>query len=50
MNKTIICSVAIVTIGVLEALALMNGINGTYLALSIGAIGTIVGFIFGKKF
>lgn len=50
MKKVVIYSVAIAMIGLIESIALIKGINGVYLALSIGAIGAIVGRISGKKF
>lgn len=49
MTKVIISSVAIVTIGVIEALALIKGINGAFLMLALTFIGGIAGFTFSKK-
>ena len=49
MNKTVIYSVAIVCIAALEAVALIQGINGAYLALALTTIGGIAGFVAGKK-
>ncbi|GAH75619.1 unnamed protein product, partial [marine sediment metagenome] len=32
---------------ILESIALLKGINGTYLATALGTIGLIVGYAFG---
>ena len=54
--NTVVCSVAIVSIAGLEAMALYMGRDGTYFAAIIGAICIIAGYkikdilaIFGKK-
>ena len=39
---------AIVVIGALEAIALYHGINGVALSASVGTIGMIAGFGFGR--
>ena len=39
----IVIITAIVMIGIIECVALMNGIDGSYLALSFTTIGTIIG-------
>ena len=49
MNKRIIAFTAIVVIGILEAIALIQGMNGVLLALGLTTIGGIAGFIAGKK-
>lgn len=49
MKKAIVCSVAIAVIGLIEVVALFRGINGTYLGISLAAIGGIAGYMFGKK-
>ena len=45
-SRFIVLIVAIAAITLLEAIALLNGINGTYLAVALGAIGTIAGYGF----
>lgn len=49
MNKTIIICFGIGAITALEGLALYLGIDGTALAAGIGAIGTLVGYAFGRS-
>lgn len=39
----IVISIAIICITIIESVALMNGIDGSYLALSFTAIGGIIG-------
>jgi len=41
--------VGILCITLLECIAILNGIDGTVLALAFGAICTIVGYIGGQK-
>ena len=48
-NATVVLCVAIVGIVILESYNLFNGHNGLTLSLAVGAITTIVGFVFGKK-
>lgn len=48
MKKLILCSVAIVTIGVCEVVALIKGVDGALMASAFTVIGVIVGFMFGK--
>ena len=43
-DKAIVTIVAIICITILEALALLKGIDGAMLSLSFTAIGTIVGY------
>lgn len=52
-NKTVIACTGILGIVILDAIALMNGVNGVVMASSIGAISAIVagtlGFVIGLK-
>lgn len=41
-------TVAIIVIGIIEIIALLNGINGVAISLSIGAIAGIGGFEIGN--
>jgi len=49
MSKHYVTVAAIVSITILEGLAIMQGINGIVLASSIGVIAGLGGFIAGKK-
>lgn len=49
MNKLVFYIVAIAVIALIEITALIKGINGSLMAIAIGAIGTIAGFVAGKK-
>ena len=48
-DKTIITLVGIISIVILESVALFNGIDGIMLTATIGAITTIVGYNYGKS-
>ena len=48
-GKILVAVVGIAGVVVLEAAALFNGINGTYLSIAVGAITTIVGYVYGFK-
>ena len=47
-EKTILGIIAIISITVLDSVALMNGIDGTILTLSIGGIAGIGGYEVGR--
>jgi len=47
-DKTILLITGIISITLLEAAALSQGINGIVLTASIGTIATIIGYGFGK--
>lgn len=49
MSNNAVIVVAVVSIAGLESIALLKGINGTLFAAAIGAIGTIVGYAFGRS-
>jgi hypothetical protein len=44
-DNTVIVIVAIMGVVVLDSIALMNGINGTFLALSFTTIGGFIGYV-----
>ncbi len=47
-SDNLVIVVGIAGIVILEAIALSQGINGTYLSAAIGGICLIVGYAFGK--
>ena len=47
-DRTVVSTAAIAAICILEALAILNGIDGAYLALAFTFIGGIAGFGLGK--
>jgi len=47
--KYLVAGLGIISIAGLEGYALAQGINGTTLSLSFGAICTIIGYIIGRK-
>ncbi len=46
-NKTLVAIAAIICITMIEVAALFNGINGTYLSIAVGAITTVIGYVYG---
>lgn len=46
---TYVKEIAIIGIVAIEIYALHQGVNGTFLAVAVGAIAGIAGFIIGKK-
>lgn len=48
MKRTTVVAIAILGLVLLEAVALMHGINGTLFRFVVGAIAGMVGWLFGK--
>lgn len=48
-DKTMITIIGILSIVILESVALFNGIDGIMLTATIGTIATIVGYNYGKS-
>ena len=48
-GKYFVAGCGILVIGIIETVALATGVDGTYLAGCVGAIGGIVGVAFGLK-
>ena len=48
-GKIIITGIGILSVAILEGFALNAGLNGTYFAAAIGAIGVMVGYVWGKS-
>ena len=46
-NKILVAIAAILCVTMIEVAAMFNGLNGTYLSLAVGAITTIVGYVYG---
>ena len=49
MSSNAVVVVAVLSLVGLEGIALMKGINGTLFAATIGAIGSLVGYVFGRS-
>lgn len=48
-GKIIITGIGILSVAILEGFALNAGINGTYFAAALSAIGVMVGYVWGKS-
>ena len=49
MDKTMITITVVICIAILEAIALFNGINGTFFTMVIGAMCALAGVMLDKK-